>query len=965
MRTFPFLLHLGTLWMLWLLVFFGFATSFRDVENWDDPSVVYTYNRFTEIQHKCGPVLSSASELETDDNRGSRIKEELSFVNGDWDQESGGAPLMPFDDRDKQRTSARPGSFSKLTSFWVVDVDPVRRAKDIVSVSGSMEIGITGHQPFNYRPGWSPRFRMDPGFSSMTIPFEGVYIESEENGGERLFCLLGTSMMPTTNQFVPSMEIADTYGYKFENQPPLVQDDQIMLVLRYSKAFSLTTGNISGEMVSLRERSDFKYFDKVHISSHLGRHSKYQFGAEELLSKACSPCTYQDSLVDEDMVLFKDDKFCDTLQPFLLNGMLDILPSWKSVGSNDDANKLGPFVLSKKGKTLDEGSNNFRLIFQNVHCDPVIDESNKNAARVFAFLRVIHPWQAGYKSLDRTGVSGMTLSAEGMWRSSEGQLCMVGCLGIVGTTSDRCNSRIRLYFPLTFSINQRGMVYGTITGFNGTESNSLWFGNTRHPDLFTLGEYQRKMNLEWSYKYSKVAQAKSIRKRNELSFLVYAVPHNFSNAQKQRIHVDLEILSLGSLFGRYRPWTRNYPVVEQSTDINAEMIEISGHLSITGENFNNVSLAFEGIYDSTVGKMFLVGCRDVRIIQKNINKEMHLEGGMDCLFEVEIEYPSRNARWLKNPEIGISIISKRRREDSLHTNPISLKTAPITYDEQFQDEIFRRTFEEILRVLMLIMAIVCTRSQLHYLNSVVDHIAYISSVMIYIPVVDYLSPLINGGEIFFKWKVSHSQIYLLDPFMAYERFRILDYMIKVLSLYALLLTFAFHGFKRIVESRTTQAGYGRSQQRRYPNEKKIFLITSVIHTIGFLVTHVIRVMIGVEIVPVSKKHLSRSNRLFLWIKELDGYLDVVSDLFLLPQIVANSFWQNKGKPLRKLYYLGLTSLRVLLHVYDYIRDPVPDRSYGDRQYPYKNLDLYSKFGNIVVAGYYNCSCCDSIQATGK
>lgn len=77
--------------MVWLLVFFSFATSFETFENWDDPSVVYTYNRFAEIQEKCGPVLSPASELKPDDDRSSRIKKELSFVNGDWEQESGGS----------------------------------------------------------------------------------------------------------------------------------------------------------------------------------------------------------------------------------------------------------------------------------------------------------------------------------------------------------------------------------------------------------------------------------------------------------------------------------------------------------------------------------------------------------------------------------------------------------------------------------------------------------------------------------------------------------------------------------------------------------------------------------------------------------------------------------------------------------------------------------------------------------
>ncbi|KDO80387.1 hypothetical protein CISIN_1g047274mg, partial [Citrus sinensis] len=969
MGTLPLMLPLRSSCIVWLLVFFSLATSFKAFAKWDDPSVVYTYNRFAEIQEKCGPVLSSASELKPDDDRSTRIRKELSFVNGDWEQEPGGAPLMPFDDKETHRSPAGPDSFLKLASFWVVDVDPVRRARNTVSVSGIIKIDITERQPFSYRPGWAPKFCKDPGFSSMTILFEGVYIESEENGGERLLCLLGTSMMPTTttNELNASHELvaADVYGDKHEDghQPPLVQDDQIMLVLRYRKTFSLMSGNISGEMKSLHERSDLKYFDRVHLSSHLDHHSKYQFGAEELVPKACSPYPYQDSLVDEEVFWFKDDNICNTLRRLVSNGMFDIVHSWTSVGSNDDANRFGPFVLSGMSKDNSELAR-----------DPGIDENNIETARVFALFRLIHSWEDGYTSASRTGLSGLTLSAEGMWRSSEGQLCMIGCLGIVGTTSERCNSRICLYFPLTFTITQRTAVFGAITSLNDKDSRTrLWFEMVKRPDLIIEGRYKWNPELKWSYKYSKIIQAKAFQTRSKPSvlaklFLQYpypydgsisslsfladetslftsAVPCAFPKAHGQRSSVTLRVLSSGPLFGRYSlQRSASYQVVEQSSDFSAEMIEASGHLSITGEHFNNISLSFEGIYDSTVGKMYLVACRDVRNIQKNFKEEVNLERGMDCQFEVKVEYPPKDTRWLKNPDIRISVCSKRSKDDPLYFEPVNLKSDPIYYSQQDADVILRKTFEEIL---MLTMASVCTRRQLHYINNVADPIAYISRAMIYIPAVDYISPLISTGEIFFKWKVFESNGSKYD-FRRYERFRVLGYIIKVLSLYTLLLTFSLG--KKVSESHTREIAQGQKQQRRLPNEKRIILITSAILVIGFLVTQVIRGMIAVETMSLPDEFVHERSRILEWLKEIDGYLLLVPDLFLLPQVVANTFWRNRGKPLRKLYYIGLTSFRVVLHVYDYIRDPVPDCSFGVYlHYPYSNLDLYSKLGNIVVA----------------
>lgn len=110
---------------------------------------------------------------------------------------------------------------------------------------------------------------------------------------------------------------------------------------------------------------------------------------------------------------------------------------------------------------------------------------------------------------------------------------------------------------------------------------------------------------------------------------------------------------------------------------------------------------------------------------------MNLEGGMDCLFEVKVEYPPRNPRWLKNPTPSGA---KGQGRPPL-VLPSQLKIKPIFQEKQFQDVIFRKTFEEILGMLMSIMAIFSTRSQLHYLNNF-DPSAYISLVMIHIPIVD-------------------------------------------------------------------------------------------------------------------------------------------------------------------------------------------------------------------------------------
>lgn len=79
----------------------------------------------------------------------------------------------------------------------------------------------------------------------------------------------------------------------------------------------------------------------------------------------------------------------------------------------------------------------------------------------------------------------------------------------------------------------------------------------------------------------------------------------------------------------------------------------------------------------------------------------------------------------------------------------------------------------------------------------------------------------------------------------------LDCVIKVLSLYARLLTFNLD--KTGSASRIQHISLGNNQQSRLPYEKKIFLVIPAIHIMGFLVTHIIRERNAVEMVPQPDK----------------------------------------------------------------------------------------------------------------
>lgn len=86
-----------------------------------------------------------------------------------------------------------------------------------------------------------------------------------------------------------------------------------------------------------------------------------------------------------------------------------------------------------------------------------------------------------------------------------------------------------------------------------------------------------------------------------------------------------------------------------------------------------------------------------------------------------------------------------------------------------------------------------------------------------------------------------------------------------------------------------------------------------------------------------------------WQTQLKEYVSLVQDFFLLPQIVGNILWHIECKPLRKIYYIGVTVLQLLPHIYDYLRSLVFN-PYFANEYEFANpgLDFYSKFGDIAI-----------------
>ncbi|KAF9617014.1 hypothetical protein IFM89_033084 [Coptis chinensis] len=982
--------------LLLLLLLLSFTSSYSTVytnygESKDDTSITFSYDRIEEVKKECGSVLSSATELKHDVNLAYRIKNELSFVNGDWLQDDGVAPLVPFDDKDIPKNDSDLQPPLKLVSFWLLDVDKEHRSKKTYSVGGMLFLGITRNSSFAYKPyERSPQFQMWPGNTQLMILFQGVYFESEKNGGERGLCLLGSSMLPSRQpDSSDPWEWMNGSGFNYY-QPPLLQDDQLSLVLRYPRTLTLTSRAVSGELKSLNQESNLRYFDKVHVTSQLGAYVNYEFGSEELVSKACEPYPYRDEVIDAGIDIYTGSDYCGILERFTSGEGLKVVANWKCNATDEYCSKLGPFVSGKEIKATDGGFDNVKLIMQDVRCEPKTGIRNSSYARVSSVIRAVTPFENQFTAIERTGLSDMTLPAEGIWNSSNGQLCMVGCLGTVSTEAKSCDSRVCLYVPISFSIRQRSIVVGSISSINN--KNAPYFPLSFEKVVQPSELWDRFSTSHMTYKYSKLEAAGAFLERSEpfdlgavikksilsyptledeagflvslsllsedLTLHVSAIPDPVPKFRPTRTSFQMEILSLGPLFGRY--WSsENGSTVESDIPFHAKaestekqlLLNVSAQLTLTGEPYSNTSMLFlEGLYDSHVGKMYLIGCRDVRASWKILFESMDLENGLDCLIEVKLEYPPTTARWLMNPTAMISISSQRNEDDPLHFSPINLQTLPILYRKQREDILSRKGIEGLLRILTLSLAITCILSQLFYIRDKVDAVPYISLVMLGVQALGYSFPLITGAEALFKQISSESYETPSYDLEKSQWFHVIDYTVKILILVAFLLTLRL--CQKVWKSRIRLLTRTPLEPGRVPSDRHVLFASLTIHTLGFILVLIVHT-VSVSQRPVRpQKYIDpRGNSYTLqeWEVELEEYVGLVQDFFLLPQIVGNFLWQIHCRPLRKFYYIGITAVRLLPHIYDYLRAPVFN-PYFSEEYEFVNpsLDFYSKFGDVVI-----------------
>ncbi|KAK1281921.1 hypothetical protein QJS10_CPB22g01018 [Acorus calamus] len=684
-------------------------------------------------------------------------------------------------------------------------------------------------------------------------------------------------------------------------------------------------------MKSLNERSSLAYFDKVLIVSQLSSATKYQFESKGVVEKACNPYPYQDQLLNETIDVYKGHEFCAMLKQFTLGQIFDVVPNGSC---NSHCSKLGPFEPESE-------IDNLHIVMQELQCESKVNGDGVSSARVSAILRAIPP-REDFRGKQRSGLDGMSLSMEGVWDSSSGQICMVGCLGV----TNRCGSRICLYLALSFSLTQRSVLIGTISSIADSGVGSyfpLLFKKTVIPsELMSMSS-----DSHLSYKYSKIHLARAFlewdksfdvsvnvkklffiypNKENIDELVVLTTLYNdltlhtyLSTVSSRGVHsfLILEILSVGSLFGHCGLYRNESTITEDHALLN-----VSAYLSLRGHpNMNDSSLSLEGLYNPFDGKMYLIGCRDVSIAT------------MDCLIQVKVEYPPKNVWSFIIPTAKVSITSQRNKDDPLYFHQIKFETAPILYQNQRLDIISQRAIKSFLRLIALSVAAASILGQLFYIRATPNSVPYISIVMLGVQALGYLIPLTTGVEALFEKRLFYPEHPL--PYDLHENlgFYFTTYMSKLLVVATFLLTMML--IQKVWKSRIRLHTPAPLELSRVPNDKYVLLVSLAIHITGFLMVVVVHAFgaNGSKLTSVGYPELEKREKKFCkWETVVEEYLGLAEDFFLLPQIIGNILWKLNCKPLRKTYYMGGTAVRFLHHLYNYFKGPEFDPHYGKNEY---------------------------------
>ncbi|PPD86715.1 hypothetical protein GOBAR_DD16365 [Gossypium barbadense] len=542
----------------------------------------------------------------------------------------------------------------------------------------------------------------------------------------------------------------------------------------------------------------------------------------------------------------------------------------------------------------------------------------------------------GYYSSPNLNTS---LIGEGSWDAKSNRLCIIACRIYDAWSSlekshvGDCTTRLSLRFQAILSIRNTSTIVGEIWSEKPRNEGGFFdrveFRNT--------GRYGGRIQLQGlKYVYTEMAEVKkSCPKKNPKTKSSRGhYPDGYSGnlgfrmsiikGSKGRIGWGSSVpLAVGDQqdqrFPSLIPSSSSKPKssgvesdsssgllnISYKMSIMLRSSELDGGLHTVNESSNEylkteIRISAEGVYDTATGSLCMVGCRHLRSGDKTFSSH-----SMDCKILVKINFPPLNSD--RRSKIKGSIESTREEIDPLSFKPLQF-SGRAYYRSWVTESISRMDLEMDMLVISNSLAIIFVAFQILHVRKHRGIGPLVSLLMLVILALGHLIPLVLNLEAMFIQDSKRSVLIRGGRWLEMN-----EVIIRVVTMVAFLLQV------RLLMLSWTARCSTEKKKTLWIAEKRGLYVCVPVYVIGAIIAFSVK-----------------------------SYAGLILDAFLFPQIIFNMFHNSRELALSRLFYIGITLVRLIPHGYDLYRA----NKYADiddsYMYGVHGADYYSTAWDFII-----------------
>ncbi|XP_029128709.1 uncharacterized protein LOC109805727 [Cajanus cajan] len=545
------------------------------------------------------------------------------------------------------------------------------------------------------------------------------------------------------------------------------------------------------------------------------------------------------------------------------------------------------------------------------------------------------------------------LVGEGWWDEKNNMLSVVAChimgmsaSSLDGTHVGDCSVRLKLRFPLIWSIKNTSSIVGQIWS-NKSASDPSYFKMVTFRNDEDRGVAGQGLKYEYS-QLEKVNKTCPTHKPNDKGKrypeadsrnMGFGVSVRESNKRvawgySEPLAVDDEFSesSLYKTSDSFSVFSNEVPDGILNIN-NGSLFNISYKISLSvmsssklGDRdsvFNlssqRVKISAEGVYDAGLGTLCMVGCRD---ILSNTNTEIPVAHSVDCEILLNFQFPSLDLN--DGSYIKGSIESTRKEHDPLYFKRLDLSGVAY-YREAARRNVYRMDMEVIMALISTTLACACIGLQLYKVKREPNVLPFMSLIMMSILTLSYMVPLVLNFEALLTQNPNNKNwLFRNNGWLEVN-----ETSVRLITMVAFLLQF------RLLYLTWSARKSDESKKGLWIAERNTTYVTLPLYASGLLIALLVKLNKG----PYQPSY---------W-ENMKSYAGLVLDGFLLPQIILNLFSNMRDNVLSCSFYFGTTFVRLLPHAYDLYRahsDAPQDN--GSYYYADPSEDFYSTAWDIAI-----------------